>query len=72
MNEFHIVNYKEGEFTLTPFISQLFGFYQSNEKLSPLVSDSKVKGNNSFTIIHNTNEELIEQIKSDLNTLLKK
>jgi len=71
-NEFHIVNHKNGEFTLTQFVTQLFNFYQNDKKLSPLVSESKVKGNDSFTIILNANENLISQIKKDLNILLKK
>lgn len=71
-NEFHIVNYKDGEFTLTPFITQLFNFYKSYEKLSDLVSEAKVKGNDKFSIIINANDELINQIKKDLNSLLKK
>jgi hypothetical protein len=70
--EFHIVNHSNGEFTLTPFISQLFNFYNQNEKLSELISDTKLKGNDSFTIIFNVNEDLISQIKNDLNSLLKK
>jgi len=71
-NEFHIVNHNGGEFTLTPFISQLFNFYSTNEKLSPFVTKTKVKGNDTFTIILNVNEELVNRIKDDLNTLLKK
>lgn len=71
-NEFHIVNYKEGQFTLTPFVTQLFNFYQNNENLSSLVKESKVKGNDKFAIILNVNEDLVNQIKNDLNKLLKK
>jgi hypothetical protein len=70
-NEFHIVNYKEGDFTITPFVSQLFNFYKAN-KLEHLVSESKLKGNESFAIIMNASDELINQLKKDLNTLLKK
>lgn len=71
-NEFHIVNHKKGEFTLTPFITQLLNFYNSNKELSQFVRESKVKGNDSFTIILNVNDNLINQIKKDLNLLLKK
>ena len=71
-NEFHIVNHKNGEFTLTQFVTQLFNFYKNDKNLSPLVSESKVKGNDSFTIVLNANEKLITQIKKDLNILLKK
>ena len=71
-NEFHIVNHKNGEFTLTQFVTQLFSFYKNDKNLSPLVSESKVKGNDSFTIVLNANEKLIAQIKKDLNILLKK
>ncbi len=71
-NEFHIVNYKDGEFTLTQLVTQLFNFYKNNEKLSPIVSESKVKGNDKFTIIVESNDDLITQIKKDLNILLKR
>lgn len=71
-NEFHVVNHKNGEFTLTSFVTQLFSFYKNDKKLTNLVSEAKVKGNDSFTIILNTKQELVEQIKKDLNTLLKK
>ena len=71
-NEFHIVNHNKGEFTLTQFVTQLFNFYQNDKNLSPLVSESKVKGNDSFAIILNANDDLILQIKKDLNILLKK
>jgi len=71
-NEFHIVNHNKGEFTLTPLVTQLFNFYSNDKNLSPLVKESKVKGNDAFTIVLNVNEGLIEQIKKDLNTLLKK
>jgi len=70
--EFHIVNSKKGEFTLTPFVTQLFNFYQKNEKLSGLIGESKVKGNDTFAIIMDTNDNLINQLKKDLNILLKK
>jgi hypothetical protein len=70
-NEFHVVNYKEGDFTITPFITQMFNFYKTN-KLSHLVKESKVKGNDKFAIIVNTNEDLINRLKNDLNLLLKK
>jgi len=71
-NEFHIVNYKDGEFTLTQFVTQLFNFYKNDKNLSPIVSESKVKGNDKFAIIINSNEQLINQLKKDLNILLKK
>ena len=71
-NEFHIVNHKGGEFTLTQFVTQLFNFYKNDKNLSPLISESKVKGNDSFAIILNAGDNLIEQIKKDLNILLKK
>ena len=71
-NELHIVNHKNGSFTLTPFITQVFNFYKQNEKLSHLVKEAKVKGNDNFAIVLNTNDELINQLKKDLNILLKK
>jgi hypothetical protein len=71
-NEFHVVNYKDGEFTLTSFISQLFNFYKNDKSLSKIIGESKIKGNDSFTIIQNVNDNLINQIKKDLNILLKK
>jgi len=71
-NEFHIVNYKEGEFTLTQFVTQLFNFYGNDKNLTNIVKEAKVKGNDSFTIVLNANDDLINQIKKDLNILLKK
>ena len=71
-NEFLVVNNKRGDFTITPFITQLLEYYKKNNELSNLVKESKVKGNDSFSIILNVNEELINQIKKDLNQLLKK
>jgi hypothetical protein len=72
-NEFHIVNYKKGNFQLTPFISQLLNFYKKDEKISKILSESvKIKGNDAFTIIYNVNDELANQLKNDLNNLLKK
>jgi len=71
-NEFHIVNHKNGEFTVTQFVSQLFNFYQNDKNLSKIVSEAKVKGNDSFTVVINANEDLINQIKKDLNILLKR
>jgi len=71
-NEFHIVNYKDGEFTITQFVSQLFNFYKNDKDLANIVSEAQVKGNDSFSIILNANDDLINQIKKDLNILLKK
>lgn len=71
-NEFHVINNNNGKFEITPFITQLFDFYSKNEKLSGLIKESKVKGNKSFSIIMNTNEELINKLKNDLNVLLNK
>jgi len=71
-NEFHIVNHKNGEFTLTQFVTQLFNFYNTDKNLSSLVRESKVKGNDTFAIITNADENLIARIKKDLNILLKK
>ncbi|MFW5848006.1 MAG: hypothetical protein ACOCVF_03740 [bacterium] len=71
-NEFHIVNHKKGEFTITPFVTQIFNFYNNNKNLSGLVKESKVKGNETFAIITNVRENLLTQLKKDLNTLLKK
>ncbi len=71
-NELHIVNNKKGEYEITSFITQLFEYYKNNNGLSNLIKESKVKGNDSFSIIINTNEELINQLKKDLNKLLNK
>jgi len=71
-NEFHIVRYKDSEIIITPFMTQLFNYYKNNEGLSNLISDSKIKGNDNFSIILNPSTELITQIKKDLNVLLKK
>ena len=71
-NQLHIVNNNGGSFTLTSLVTQLFEFYKKDEQLSQLIKESKVKGNDSFSIIINTNEELNNQIKKDLNKLLKK
>lgn len=70
-NEFHIVKHKDGNFVMTSFISQLFDFYKKNDTLCEKLSNVKIKGNDNFTIISNTNQELINQIKRDLNILLK-
>ena len=69
--EFHIVKHKDGNFVMTPFISQLFNFYKKNDTLCEKLSNVKVKGNDNFAIITNTDQELINQIKRDLNILLK-
>lgn len=71
-NQFHVVNNKKGDFVITPFIIQLFEYYKKNDKLSTLIKESKVKGNDIFSIIINTNDELINQIKRDLNQMLNK
>lgn len=71
-NEFHIVKYKNGEFTITPFISQLLNFYKNDKNKKKLLGESMVKGNNTFAIITNINDELLIQVKQDLNILLKK
>jgi len=71
-NEFHIVKHKNGDFKITSFITQLFGFYKKNKNTSSLLDETKVKGNDSFVIIQNVNEQLIERLKNDLNILLKK
>lgn len=70
--EFHIVNHNNGKFPLTPFVTQLFNFYKKNEGISKFINETKIKGNDNFTIILNSNENLINQLKNDLNTLLKK
>lgn len=70
-NEFHIIKHKDGNFVMTSFISHLFNFYKNNQSLSEKISNVKLKGNDNFTIITNTNQELITQIKHDLNILLK-
>lgn len=71
-NEFHIVKHKDGQFVMTPFISQLFNYYKNNEKLSEKLSNSKLKGNDNFVIITDANTDLIIQLRNDLNHLLKK
>jgi hypothetical protein len=70
--EFHIVNHKGGKFPLTPFVTQLFNFYSKDANASKFIGESKVKGNNNFSIIVNANDKLINQLKKDLNVLLKK
>lgn len=71
-NEFHIVKHKKGNFVITPFISQLFNFYKNNESLSEKLTNVKIKGNDNFAIITDSDQELINQIKKDLNVLFKK
>ena len=70
-HEFHVVKYKDGKFNITQFTTQLFGFYKNNEQLSILITETTIKGNDSFAIISNTNDNLIEHLKKDLNILLK-
>lgn len=70
-NEFHVVKHKNGKFTITTLLTQLFEFYKKNENFSKLISNSTLKGNNDFTIVSNVNENLTNQLKSDLNKLLK-
>lgn len=71
-NEFHIIKHKDGNFVITPFISQLFDFYKKNDALCEKISNIKVKGNDNFSIITNIDQELLNQLKKDLNILLKK
>jgi hypothetical protein len=71
-NEFHIINHKDGTMTITPFITQLLNYYNTNKQTQTIIRESKVKGNEKFAIITNTNQVLIEQLKKDLNILLKK
>lgn len=71
-NEFHIVNNKNGSFTITKFMTQLLEHYNKISELSNLITETKIKGNDKFAIIINTNEQLMNQIKKDLNLLLKK
>jgi hypothetical protein len=71
-NEFHIVKHRDGDFVMTPFVSQLFNFYKKNESSENLLSDVKIKGNDNFVIITSSNIELITRLKNDLNVLLKK
>lgn len=70
-NEFHIVRHKDGKVVITQFITQLFNYYKNNEGLSVLISEVKIKGNEKFSIIMNPSNELITQLKKDLNILLK-
>lgn len=71
-NEFHIVNHNNGEFTVTAFITELFKFYTTDTSLGESMKGTKIKGNEKFSIIINTDEVLIERLKLDLNNLLKK
>lgn len=70
--EFHIVNHKKGKFPLTPFVSQLFEFYTKDNSMKGITNETKIKGNDNFTIVLNANDKLIDQLKEDLNILLKK
>ena len=69
-NELHIVKHDKGYFKINEMITELFNFYEKNNILANKLS---IKGNDNFTIIYNINNpELINRIKTDLNTLLKK
>lgn len=71
-NELHIVNHKSGKFTITPFMSELLGYYKKNEKLATLLENTRLKGNDNFSILSNANGDIVTKIKQDLNNLLKK
>lgn len=72
-NEFHIVkNNNKGNISITPLISQLFKFYENDTNYSKLLTETKVKGNENFAILINTNNNLNEKLKKDLNVLLKR
>jgi hypothetical protein len=72
-NELHVVKYSENaQFKLTGFVSQILKFYEKNTDFVKYLKDVKLKGNDNFVIIENTNPNLIEKLKNDFNTLLIK
>ena len=71
-NELHLVKYnKDGFFNSQQLIESLFKHYEKNN-LSSLLKGIKIKGNNSFSIINNVSEKLLEIIKKDLSKILVK
>lgn len=70
--EFHIVKRAGGELNVTPFVSELFGFYKKVDGLPPLIESTRIKGNDTFAIIMSVKDEIIERLRQDLNILLKK
>lgn len=72
-NELHLIKYnKEGFFNSQKLIESLFKHYEKNDILKNLLSGTKIKGNDNFSIINNVSDKLIEKLKDDLNKLLLK
>lgn len=67
--QFHIINHDNGEFEITPFITKLLDFYKKrNIKFDKI----NIKGNDTFAILMNVNNDMVNILKNDLNKLLKK
>lgn len=72
-NELHVVKYNDkAYFKINSLISQLFKFYDGNNKTKSLIEGARIKGNDKFIIIENMNVKLSDRLKVDLNRLLRK